>query len=218
MACPLLEEALNERYPMNSNTWMASVLLMAACGGAPSTGVVSEEPVIGKTDSAGGSAQADKDCRVVLRTVGQDLSFQHVGQYDAIVWTGTLDVRDDVVSQLSGAPEIGFFTNFNEDPVRFNGQWTVLPATPSATPAVSGFHRYDFLLDRNTVRSGSVDGATWNDLIIQVIPLARIGTTTWFDHNFNNPATTSNPNSNYYLTYQLNDFKYASSNDVCPAR
>ena len=153
------------------------------------------------------ASSADHDCRVVLRSVTNNVTRQ--GTDGSIVWDGTLDVRSDVA--LAGAPQVEYETNIDQ-------VWTVAVATASATSPIAGYQRYTFSLDHDTVRAGSVDGYLWDQLVVQLIPSIETAGTQWFDHNFANTPSTDNPDGNYILTQELNDTQYSAPASVCPAR
>ena len=146
---------------------------------------------------------ADTQRRVVLKSVHQDVV--GLNQDGSIPWRGT------ILAKKGLTPSVGFQSNLSgtigQQPTN---AWTVVPATKSASQAgvAKGYRRYDFVLDKNTIRAGAGSSATWRQLEIQLIPFAAKGNVTYWDHNFPNVASANNPSANYVLRYDLNAMQF----------
>jgi hypothetical protein len=154
--------------------------LLCAC-------IADEEPssmaTAGPGAKADGLDRADRQCRVVLRTLGQPfgLPTSSVDGVNWVVWEGTLDVADDA----DEVPAV-LFTSRSA-----NGWWRI-PAKP-VIGALDGYQRYSFRLDQKTVPGG--DSTAWRGFRIEVIPyLEGEDGSRLFDHN-----RLSNDFENYVL-------------------
>jgi len=143
-------------------------VLVLGCGIEAESDVTDSFAPGAKADSAD---SADHDCKIVLRTWAQPfgLPTNHVDGDTWVVYEGTLDVADDA----DGAPRVLFSS-------RSTPGWWQIGAVP-VSGASSGYQRYAFTLDRNTVLAGF--SPAWREMRIELVPFLATSGHRLFDHN-----------------------------------
>jgi hypothetical protein len=154
--------------------------------------------------------RADTQRRVILKSV--DTVPTTLNSDGSIPWGGTLLVKTGL-NQTS--TRVGFRSNASDTIGSLpKNQWNEVEAklSPNQSGVPAGYQRFDFNLDRATVRAGAVTGALWRNLEIQLISVVTVkdqgGTAQYWDHNGPNVPSANNPDSNYVLRYDLNGLKY----------
>jgi hypothetical protein len=128
-------------------------------------------PAAGPELKVDGGDAADRDCRLVLRTLQQPfgLPSNAANGVNWVVYHGMIDVADDA----DGIPAALFASNST------NGWWRVVAT--HVGDGEPGYQRYRFILDRNTVPMG--DSTAWRHMRINVIPYLERADGRIFDHN-----------------------------------
>jgi hypothetical protein len=121
-----------------------------------------------KADSAD---TADRDCRVVMRTLDQPFGLP-TNYVNGATWV-VYDAMVDVANDAEGAPRVMFSSNSTDG-------WWQLEGTP-VDGGADGYQRYQFTLDRNTVAAG--DSTAWREMRIDVVALLETEGARLFDHN-----------------------------------
>ncbi len=183
---------------------IATLALFAACADSPTTATQQQAEEFLDIP--------DNDCRIVLRHVEQDVV--SLGIDESLVFKGEIDVKNAIAA--TGLAHISYRSNMSHTigmlPSDF---WTSVTATEIVSVG-EVYTRIAFRMDHSIFRAGAVTGESWKDFVLLLIPNIEGEGQRFWDHNFPNVATESNPHANYLLQDDLNDFVYVAPADICP--